>query len=148
MNFRTKEPTQLRRGKAFHKKVQAGWLNTAEGQILIEETINKVTGRKGRIDIFVSDGGNNLVAVVEVKASNWDKMTDLAVRRNVRRQIKQIWDYIESQLKTEKHVSPGIIFPKRPKDKKRMRLIEDMFEEEGMPVVWQDETIEEKKARS
>jgi hypothetical protein len=29
-----------------------------------------------------------------------------------------------------------------------MKLIEDMFEEEGIPVVWQDETIEERNARS
>jgi hypothetical protein len=29
-----------------------------------------------------------------------------------------------------------------------MKLIEDMFEEEGIPVVWHDETIEERKARS
>ncbi len=142
------EPTQLRRGKTFHKKMQTDWLNTAEGKILIEKAITKLTGRKGRIDIFVDDDGDKLVAVAEVKASDWDKMTDSAVRRNVRRQIKQIWDYIESQLKMKKDVSPGIIFPKRPKDQERMRLIEDMFEEEGIPVVWQNETIEERKARS
>lgn len=141
------EPTQLRRGKTFHKKMQVDWLNTAEGKILIEKAITKPTGRKGRIDIFVDDDGDKLVAVAEVKASDWDKMTDSAVRRNVRRQIKQIWDYIESQLKMKKDVSPGIIFPKRPKDQERMRLIEEMFEEEGIPVVWQNETIEERKAR-
>jgi hypothetical protein len=33
-------------------------------------------------------------------------------------------------------------------DKIRMKLIEEMFEEEGIPVVWQDETIEERKVRS
>jgi hypothetical protein len=75
-------------------------------------------------------------------------MTDSAVRRNARRQIKQIWDYIDSQLKAKRDVSPGIIFPKRPKHRARMKLIEDMFEEEGIPVVWHDETIEERKARS
>jgi len=110
--------------------------------------IHKPSGRKGRIDIFVNDDGDKLVAVAEVKASDWDKMTDLAVRRNVRRQIKQIWDYIESQLAKEKEVSPGVIFPKRPKDKERMQFIEDLFEEEGIPVVWQDETIKERKTRS
>ncbi len=99
-------------------------------------------------DIFVDDDGDNLVAVAEVKNSNWGKMTDSAVRRNVKRQIKQIWDYIESQLTIKKDVSPGIICPKRPKDQERMRLIEEMFEEEGIPVVWQDETIEERKARA
>jgi len=81
-----------------------------------------------------------------VKNSAWDKMTDSAIRRNIRRQIKQIWDYIESQLKARKDVSPGIIFPKRPKDKNRLKLIEGMFEEEGIPVVRQDETIEERNA--
>jgi len=43
-------------------------------------------------------------------------MTDSAVRRNVKRQIKQIWDYIESQLTMKKdvdverllEVSPGV----------------------------------------
>lgn len=128
--------------------MQADWLKTAEGKILVEKGITKSTGRKGRIDIFVSDSGDNLVAVAEVKDSDWDKMTDSAVRRNVRRQIRQVWNYIESQLKTKKDVSPGIIFPKQPKDKERMKLIESMFEEEGIPVVWQDETIEERKARS
>ena len=87
------------------------------------------------------------MAVAEVKNSDWDKMTDSAVRRNVRRQIKQIWDYIESQLKAEKEVSPGVIFVRRPGDKERMKLIEDMFEEEGIPVVWRDESIEERKGR-
>lgn len=128
--------------------MQADWLKTAEGKILVEKGITKSTGRKGRIDIFISDSGDNLVAVAEVKDSDWDKMTDSAVRRNVRRQIRQVWNYIESQLKTKKDVSPGIIFPKQPKDKERMKLIESMFEEEGIPVVWQDETIEERKARS
>ncbi len=149
MNIKTnKEPKRLRRGKALHKEIQADWINTAEGQVLTEKAVTKPTGRKGRIDIFVNDAGDKLVALAEVKASDWDKMTDSAVRRNVRRQIKQIWDYIDSQLVKQKDVSPGVIFPERPKDKTRMTLIEDMFEEEGIPVVWQDETIEERKARS
>ncbi len=143
-----KEPKRLRRGKAFHKEIQADWINTAEGQVLIEKAVNKPTGRKGRIDILVRDTGDKMVALAEVKDSDWDKMTDSAVRRNVKRQIKQIWDYIDSQLVKQKDVSPRVIFPERPKDKTRMTLIEDMFEEEGIPVVWQDETIEERKARS
>ena len=71
------------------------------------------------------------------------------------RQIRQIWSYIESQILDGKYVkdgegkdvSPGIIFPKQPKDKERTELIERMFEEEGIPVVWHDETIEERKMR-
>lgn len=149
MSIKTKkEPKRLRRGKTFHKTMQADWINNAEGQVLTEKSITKPTGRIGRIDIFVNDAGNKMVAVAEVKASDWDKMTDSAVLRNVKRQIKQIWDYIDSQLKKQRDVSPGVIFPQRPKDKTRMRLIEDMFEEEGIPVVWRDETVKERKARS
>jgi len=142
-----KEPSRLRRGKAFHKEMQGDWVKSAEGEIVVEKGITKPGGGKGRIDIFVEDDGDNLVAVAEVKNSDWDKMTDSAVRRNVRRQIKQIWDYIESQLKVEKEVSPGLIFVRRPGDKERMKLIEDMFEEEGIAVVWRDESIEERKRR-
>ena len=47
-----------------------------------------------------------------------------------------------------KDVSPGIIFSRRPKDPNRMKLIEQLFDEEGIPVVWEDETIAELKARS
>jgi len=28
-----------------------------------------------------------------------------------------------------------------------MRLIEELFEAEGIPVVWEDETIEQRRAR-
>jgi NAD(P)-dependent dehydrogenase (short-subunit alcohol dehydrogenase family) len=128
--------------------MQADWLNTAEGQILIEKAVAKPSGRRGRVDIFVNDAGDKMVAIAEVKASDWDKMTDRAVRRNANRQIRQIWGYIDSQLAKEKDVCPGIIFPNRPKDRARMQLIERMFEEEGIPVVWQDKSTEERKARS
>ncbi len=47
-----------------------------------------------------------------------------------------------------KDVCPGIIFPKRPRDKDRMKRIEDMFLEEGIAVVWHDETIDECKRRN
>ena len=86
--------------------------------------------------IVDDDNPDGTIAIVEIKASDWDRMTDLAVRRNVRRQIKQIWDYIESQIIVkgeyvptgeQKTVCPGIIFPKRPKDKNRLELIEKVF---------------------
>ena len=151
-----KEPKQLRRGKAFHKKIQAEWENEAEGSISRERIVFIPDGRKGRVDIFVdTNDPDSVIAIVEIKASDWDRMTDKAVRRNVRRQINQVWNYLESQIKDGKmvptgegkNVSPGIIFPKRPVDRERMNLIEKLFEEEGIPVVWYDESLEEAKAR-
>jgi len=46
-----------------------------------------------------------------------------------------------------KEVSPGIIFPKMPKSKVRLILIEKLFEERGIPVVWMNENVEERKER-
>jgi Holliday junction resolvase-like predicted endonuclease len=140
------EPISLKKGKEFHKIIQKEWLNTAEGIINPEKIITKPSGKTGRIDIFVKSN-EKLVAVVEIKNSNWNSMTKKNVIRNVNRQANQIWDYIESQLKLKKEVSPGIIFPKRPRDKNRMILIEGLFEERGISVVWEDESITECKAR-
>ena len=105
------EPAQLRRGKAFHKLIQEEWVLEARGVICPERTILKPNGRRGRIDIL-TDPDEADVAVVEIKASDWDKMTSKAVRRNIRRQLNQIWNYVDSQLALDKTVSTGIIFPK------------------------------------
>ncbi len=147
MSLKKREPEQLRRGKDFHKKIQKEWLNSAEGIVKPERGILKPSGRKGRIDIFVKSD-EELVAVVEIKNSNWNAMTDEAVRRNVNRQASQIWDYIESQLDLGKEPTPGVIFPERPRDLDRMNLIERLFEEKGISVVWEDESTAERKARS
>jgi len=147
MNSKNKEPKRLRQGKAFHKKIQKEWLDSATGEVILEKSITKPNGRKGRVDIFIGSD-EKLVAIAEIKASDWDSMSSVAVRRNVRRQVRQIWNYIKSQLKLGKEISPGILFPKRPKDINRMKLIEQLFDEEGIPVVWEDETIAEVKARS
>ena len=147
-----KEPKQLVRGKKFHKKLQEDWKKAAEDQeVTPEERITKPSGRKGRIDVFVDasdEKDKNLVAVVEIKASNWDRMTLKALRRNVARQASQIWDYIESQLEQGKDVSPGVILKERPKDPERLELIEQLFDERGIPVVWEDVSIKGKKVRS
>jgi hypothetical protein len=142
------EPKSLRLGKEFHKEIQKEWLDTAEGnKVISEKTVTKPSGQKGRMDIFVKSD-ETLVAIAEIKNSDWNAMISTAVRRNVKRQARQIWDYIESQLEMGKEVSPGVIFPKRPKDPDRINLIEQLFEEKGISVVWEDESIAERKARS
>ena len=95
---------------------------------------------------------DNLVAIIEIKNSDWDRMTLDAVRRNVRRQARQLWKYIESQLEglggdERKEVCPGIVYPRRPTTPGRLKLIENLLEEEGIPVVWDDESIKERRAR-
>lgn len=103
------ESEQLRQGKIFHKKIQKDWIETDQGKIKAERIILKRSRRKGRVDIFVDDDTpEGTAATVEIKASDWDKMTEMAVHRNIRRQIKQIWDYIESQIVDGEYVPTGV----------------------------------------
>lgn len=141
------EPARLRRGKAFHRLIQDEWGTDRRTRDVAfrEFSIIKPDGRRGRIDILI-DEGEDWVAVVEVKASDWDAMKGENLRRNARRQIRQIWNYIESQLKPNddgsidgRQVSPGIIFPKAPRKLGRRDTVEALFNEDGIQVVWHNE---------
>jgi hypothetical protein len=70
MSGKNPEPERLREGKAFHKKVQADWKADAEGDVRTEMTVRKSGGRKGRLDVFVSDDGSEVRAIVEIKHSD------------------------------------------------------------------------------
>ena len=142
-----KEPEQLKRGKTYHKKVQKDWQQSADGIVVSEKQIKKPNNKMGRINIHI-EADNKLVAVVELKNSDWDGMTTESVKRNLKHQAKQIWSYIESQLSNGKDVSPGIIFPKKPKNPDKLKLIELFFEEEFISVVWEDETIDDRNNRA
>jgi len=154
---RIKEPERLRKGKIFHKKIEQNWIDNGAGIINTERTILKKNHRKGRVDVFVDDedpDGN--AAIIEIKATDWDRMTEKAVRRNIRRHVNQIWGYIESQILNgeyvpkgvKKSISPGIVFPKKPKDESRLKLIEETFIDNGIAVVWEDESLEECRRRN
>ena len=152
-----KEPAQLRRGKAFHKLIQDEWAREAEGEIISERNVRKPNGRRGRVDIFVNDAApDGQVAIIEVKATDWDRIKEKNIRRNVKRQINQIWSYIESQIRQGRYVEggegkdvcPGIIFPRRPRKANLLEMIEELFCEDGIQVVWHDETIAECKERN
>ena len=142
----TEEPKILKEGKGFHKKLQRDWIENAEGTIKTEKHIKKPNGRTGRIDIHVKSN-NKLIVVVEIKNSNWDNMTIKAMKRNVIRQSKQVWNYINSQRIDNKDISPGIIFPKRPKSEHKLKLIEKLFEDHLISVAWEGETIYERRKR-
>ena len=141
-----KEPRILQEGKRFHKSIQDDWRASAEGELFFELATDLTSNKKGRMDILVRENGS-YVAVGEIKNSDWDKMTAAAVKRNIRRQVKQVWKYIHSQLQLRKDVTPGAIFPSKPFDQARLELIENLFEEEGISVVWNDETLEARKRR-
>ena len=146
---RKKEPEQLRWGKRFHKLIQKEWLATAEGgRISPEKYLKKINGKRGRVDILVEELADGMVSVVEVKGTNWDRIKSQNLLRNIRGQINQVWDYVDSQLDIYgREVCPGVIFPKMPKTAKRLLLIEKMFNDSGIQVVWHNESTENLKVR-
>jgi len=136
---------RLRKGRRLNKKIQRSWGKEVQGKVKPEKPCIKLSGKKGRMDIHVEvKEENKLVSCVEVKNTDWNRMTEQSIRRNVKRQINQVWNYIDSELTRGKEISPGIIFPKKPRGKSKLNLVERLFEEKGIPVVWNDESIKER----
>jgi len=135
-----KQPPRLGRGRAFHAALQREWHRDVKEPVTAEKIIRKPSGRSGRIDVFVDDGRGS-VSVVELKDTNWDAMTLAAVMRNARRQCRQVWNYIDSQLAENRQVSPGIIFRKPPTDPERLAFVERLLNSKGIAVAWHDESL-------
>ena len=144
------EPAALKRGKAFHRAIQQEWRVETEGRVLVEKHILTTSGRTGRVDVLVDDDSpGGCLAIVEIRATDWDKIKEANLRRNIRRQVRQVWRYIESQILGGEYVStglgkdvcPGIVFPHIPKSQRRRKLVEESFADEGIVVVWHDEKI-------
>src|SRR5688572_651567 len=99
------EPPILAAGKRFHKEVQEFWKaeNDQRDPVDRQEQIEAEkglqswkTGRKGRMDVFVTiEEADYFVSVVEIKNTDWDALNAQAVHRNVLRQIRQIERYID-----------------------------------------------------
>ena len=153
------EPEQLQRGRAFHQLIQREWEDEAQGDVTSERPVKKPSGSNGRVDVFVKDDDpKGVVAVVEIKATDWDLIAPRNRRRNARRQIRQIWSYIGSQILDGRYVQgkgaegkdvcAGIIFPQKPREPELLELIEAWFNEEGIQVVWHDEALEDCRERN
>ena len=50
--------------------------------------------------------------------------------------FKQMWDYVGSELASDKEPCPGVIFSKKPADSGRAAYIETAFNDYGIQVVW------------
>lgn len=140
------EPKQLRRGKAFHKRVQADWERDAAGNVQPEHTIallgkrNPVgRRRRGRLDIFVDDT-EDYVVVVEIKATDWDRIKPRNITRNLGSHARQVWKYVERfHIGDGIDVCAGIIYPTAPKTAGLKARIEEYLNDRGMQVVWYDD---------
>jgi hypothetical protein len=139
-----REPEILRRGKAFHRRVQSDWERTAkDGVVRSEHTItlgpDAVRVEKGRLDLFVEELGD-FVSVVEIKSTDWDRVKPANRRRLAASHRRQIWRYIETFIGREHvDVCAGVIYPSPPRTPGLRREIEELLNDYGLQVVWYDE---------
>lgn len=140
------QPSQLIRGKKFQVLVQKDFIeNTKDGTARKEAFISfkdlkQVRKKYGRMDIFIDELDADFVTIVEVKATDWDKIKPSNIKKNLWRHQRQLFHYIEKYLDVDKlQVCPGIIYPKPPKSPSLRQFIETCLEEYGAPAYWYSE---------
>ena len=140
------EPKQLKRGKKFQKIVQNDFEQySKDGKVTSEAFISfigleKVRKNSGRMDIFIKELGD-FVTIVEIKATDWDKIKKKNIKRNLYRHQKQLFNYIDKYIEVDRlDVCLGIIYPKPPIKKGLRNLIEKHLDEKyGVPTYWYSE---------
>ena len=91
----------------------------------------------------------DLVSVIEIKRTDWDRMKPHRVRPNVQRHARQVWRYIEPFLDDEdpRDACPGIIYEHVPTVPGRVEEIETVLNERAIQVVWRTESMDELRER-
>jgi hypothetical protein len=140
------EPKQLIRGKQFQKIVQQDFAaNTKDGQVHPEasvslEALEHIRQKSGRMDILISDLGD-FVTILEIKATDWDRIKPANVKRNLYRHQKQLFMYIDKFVEIDAlDVCLGIIYPKPPRKPGLKDFIYDYLTDRyGVPAYWYSE---------
>ena len=127
------EPSLLKKGKEFHRKVQQDWESTAkDGKICPEHTVSLISKRsthkrQGRLDIFVDDVGD-FISIIEIKSTDWDAVKPKNRKKLLGSHKRQVWRYIDRYLDVEKvDVCPGIIYKSPPSTPGLREEIEDFI---------------------
>jgi len=147
---------RIRQGRKFEAWEREQW-NNELNSVRKTEVGTKWKGKAGRIDIRLQieedDEGRDTVVIVETKATNWDKIKDHRVRLTARKHVKQIWRYIEDVVNPREEDHPNVkkedliplrataavVYPAPPTIPDRKEMIEEIFEEEYIQVVWREE---------
>jgi hypothetical protein len=119
--------------------------------------------RNGRVDLLVvPQGGEAAAVVVEIKSTDWDALADHRVRPNLRSHLRQLQRYLdvyvanlqqESRTSGPDHDASGdqppsrrdsvtgvLLYPRRPNNRSRAQLVEELADREALMVVWYSET--------
>lgn len=128
---------EIIRGREFQTWERSRWTRPShEGKKAEAPTAWK--GKRGRVDLrLVVDDREGHSIVVEMKASDWDKMAPHRVRPNALRHARQLWRYVNAELEGGP-VSPAIVYPVEPQTPRRKEEIETILRERFIQVVWRE----------
>ncbi len=129
---------QIRRGREFEERERSYWMDDEHKDAEFEAPI-KWKGRRRRVDIGLGVEEEGYM-VVELKATDWDRMLPRRVRLNALRHARQVWRYIEAELAQEENgiqqVHPALVYPVAPTIPGRKEEIERILNERDIQVVW------------
>ncbi len=127
--------------------VQADYAtNTNGGRVISEQHVSfgqlkQIRQKSGRMDLFIFDEADDYVTIIEIKATDWDRIKDKNIKRNLWRHSRQLYRYIDKFMKIDgKDVCLAIVYPEPPKKDGLKELIENSaIEQYSFPVYWYSE---------
>jgi hypothetical protein len=139
---------RLAAGQAFHRTVQSAFLSGfVGGSGSKERRWRLVAGGRGRVDLAVEvDGSEQMLVIIEIKGTNWDKIPAARVMRNLRRHLRQLQAYLDTAVREmEAGEWPGggtvgaLLYPARPASAETQAAIEAATGEQAIMVTWYEE---------
>jgi len=138
-----KEPSRLKKGKAFQRLVQEDFeTHSKDGMARREqkvsfEALKRIKQKSGRMDILITELGD-FVTILEIKATCWDRIKPRNIKKNLYRHQNQLINYVDKYLEIDKmDVCLGIIYPEPPRKKGLREFVEKRLEESYcIPAYW------------
>ena len=127
----------VRRGRKFGEWERSHW-NSGENTGAEFEAYTLWEGKRGRVDTRLKLEEDGQTVLVEIKATNWDRLKEHRVRPTALRHARQIWRYIEDHL-SPLDVTPAIVYPSPPTKPGCKKEIEEILIDRLIPVVWREE---------
>ncbi len=125
------------RGRKFEEWERSHW-NSGVNTAAEFEASTLWEGKRGRVDIRLKLEEDGQTVLVEIKATNWDRLKEHRVRPTALRHARQIWRYIEDHL-SPLDVTPAIVYPSPPTKPGCKEEIEEILNDRLIQVVWREE---------
>lgn len=128
---------RIRAGRAFEKAERREWLPSKCGDPddARFEAPTILARKRGRIDVRLEWRG--LVVLIELKATNWNRMKTHRVRPNALRHIRQLYRYVDGELERGTDgICHGIVYARAPQQIARRKFLEALFREHFVQLVW------------